>query len=657
MNKKQDERFKVLTGEDNWNTAEASGLPKLRVSDGPHGLRFVIKEEKDVQFAETSTCYPTLSALGNSFDRALVSEVGKAIAEDCIEHDVAIILGPGVNIKRTPLCGRNFEYFSEDGVLSGELAKAYIEGVQSKGIGTSLKHFAANNREYDRFFQSSELDERTLRETYCRAFEIAVQAEPWTVMCSYNPVNGVYASENRFLLQTVLRENLGFRGVVLSDWGAVKHRAKSLKAGVDLAMPYSPDFERQLEDWYSKGLLSDDELEKSIERLKELATKYSQTKPLRKALLTIEQKHALAVRAARESAVLLKNEAVLPLRKDRAVAVIGAFSEKPEYQGGGSSRVESKPQATLHGLLAEKGYDVTYASAYMIRGDMIVPFGVRYALDVAKDKETAVVCVGNTWLTEKEETDRYSLKLPPAMEDLILCVAQETDTVVLIYAGSAVDVSAFQSKVKGILYLGYAGEGVNEAAAELLCGSVSPCGKLAETFPKSLEQTCTADKRGNFYHERYEEGVFVGYKYYDRINETPAYPFGYGMSYSRFEYSDLSVTKIGETEYEIGYDVANVGDFDAYEIAQVYISPASSMVSRPKKELAAFEKQFIQKGERCRFTHRITARNFAYFSPVLRDWYVENGKYKLQIGASSTDIRLSADIIVRLPDEEQFSKF
>ena len=387
-----------------------------------------------------------------------------------------------MNLKRTPLCGRNFEYFSEDGVLAGKLAAAYIEGVQSKGVGTSLKHFAANNREYDRFFQSSEMDERTLRETYCRAFEIALNAKPWTVMCSYNPVNGVYASENKHLLNDILRKEFGFDGVVVSDWGAVKHRAKSLKAGIDLAMPYSADYGKQLADWYEKGLIDEGDLDRSVGRLRELAEKYRSAVSRRRVTMTEEQKHELAVRAAEESAVLLKNDDdILPVCKDKKIAVIGGFAENPEFQGGGSSRVNAKVSQSLCDCLKNLGFNVDFALGYMIRYNILTPFGIRYAVETAAKNDCAVVCVGNTWLTEKEETDRFSLKLNSAAEDLILDVAQvNPNVIVVIYAGSAVDVSAFEGKVKAILYMGYCGEGANEAAADLISGRVSPCGKFPE---------------------------------------------------------------------------------------------------------------------------------------------------------------------------------
>lgn len=652
------EKLKLLTGRDAWSTVEACDVPSIRVSDGPHGLRYVVREEGEEQIAEQSTCYPTLSALGNSFDAQLVCRIGQAIAEDCISHGAAVILGPGVNLKRTPLCGRNFEYFSEDGVLAGTLAAAYIEGVQSKGVGTSLKHFAANNREYDRFFQSSELDERTLREAYCRPFEIALEAKPWTVMCSYNPINGVYASENKPLLRDVLRGELGFDGVVVSDWGAVKHRAKSLRAGVDLAMPFNPDFINQLADWYSKGLITDEEISESVERIRALGEKYTAAEPLRKAEMSINQKHALAVEAEEQSAVLLKNDGVLPLDRQRKIAVIGGFSENPEFQGGGSSRVNCKGGTALNKKLSDMGYAVEYAPAYIIRYNMPTPFGYRYAADVARRCDCAVVCVGNTWLTEKEETDRYSIKLNPVMEDLILNVARENgNTVVVLYAGSAVDVSAFSDKVKAILYMGFGGEGVNEAAANLLTGRAVPCGKLAETFPQSLEQTATGAARGNGYTERYSEGVLVGYKYYEYYGLKPAYPFGFGLSYTTFNYSELNVEKRGETDYAVSFKVKNTGKYDAFESVQLYLADDAAMVTRPKKELVRFGKQFIRVGEEKEFAFLLNRRDFAYFSPVLRSMYVENGTFTVMAGASSEDIRLSAVIEVKLPDEEQFSQY
>lgn len=657
--KKTEESFRLLTGKDAWSTAEGCGIPSLRVSDGPHGLRYVVREENGIQIAENSTCYPTLSALGNSFDTCLVYRVGQALAEDCILHDVAILLGPGVNLKRTPLCGRNFEYFSEDGVLAGTLAKAYIEGVQSKGVGTSLKHFAANNREYDRFFQSSEMDERTLRETYCRPFEIALEAKPWTVMCSYNPVNGVYASENRHLLHDILRGALGFDGVIVSDWGAVRHRAKSLRAGIDLAMPYSADFEGQLAEWYQKGLISENGVKSSADRIGALAQKYAQAAPLRKAERSAEEKHALSAEAAARCAVLLKNEEeILPLAKEKTVALVGAFAENPEFQGGGSSRVTCNAGKSLTAGLTEAGYRVNYAPAYMIRYDLPTPFNYRYALDVARESDVAVVCVGNTWLKEKEETDRYTITLDPAMEDLVLRTARENpDTVVVLYSGSAVDVSAFADKVKAILYMGYGGEGVNEAAAKLLSGEAVPCGKLAESFPQNLRQTATGEERGNGYTERYREGVLVGYKYYEYYDLKPAYPFGHGLSYTRFEYGNLRLEKRGETDYTVRFTVKNTGKYDAEEIVQLYLADDAAMVTRPKKELVRFAKERIPSGGEREFVFRLCARDFSYFSPNTNDWYVENGTFTLFAGASSADVRLSAKITVRLPEEEQFSQY
>lgn len=652
------ELFSLLTGRDNWSTAGVCGLPSVRMSDGPHGLRYVIGEAGEEQIAEKSVCYPTLSALGNSFDEDLVYRVGQAIAEDCIRHDVALILGPGVNLKRTPLCGRNFEYFSEDGVLSGKLAAAYIGGVQSKGIGTSLKHFAANNREYDRFFQSSELDERTLRETYCRAFEIALGAHPWTVMCSYNPVNGVYASENRHLLRDILRQEFGFDGVVVSDWGAVRNRAKSLLAGVDLAMPYDEKFEKQLDDWSRRGLISDADVQESADRIRALVQRYKAAEPLRVTTLSEEQKHDLAVSAAEQCAVLLKNEGILPLQKQQKIALIGGFATDPEFQGGGSSRVTCDKPRSLTDCLAQEGLDVRFALGYMIRYHMPTPFGLRYAVDLAAESDCAVICVGNTWLTEKEETDRFSIRLNPIMEDLISRVADvNPNVVVVLYTGSAVDISAFRDRVKAILYMGFGGEGVNEAAAKLLSGAVSPCGKLAETFPACLSDTATGEERGNGYAERYAEGCLVGYKYAEYHGIVPAYPFGHGLSYTQFAYEDLRVEKMSETDYRVTFAVRNTGTRDAAEIVQVYVADQASMVIRPKKELVGFAKKHIAAGARQEFSFSLSARDFAYFSPVSNRFYVENGTFTVMVGAGSADIRLTHKICIRLPDEEQFSQY
>lgn len=420
-----------------------------------------------------------------------------------------------------------------------------------------------------------------------------------------------------------------------------------------------PINEKQLTDWYEKGLIGEDDLDRSVGKLRELAEKYRSAVSRRRVTMTEAQKHELAVRAAEESAVLLKNDDdILPVCRDKRIAVIGGFAENPEFQGGGSSRVNAKAAQTLCDCLKQLGFNADFALGYMIRYNLLTPFGIRYAVETAAKNDCAVVCVGNTWLTEKEETDRFSLKLNPAAEDLILDVAQvNPNVIVVIYAGSAVDVSAFEGKVKAILYMGYCGEGANEAAADLISGRVSPCGKLAETFPKCLEDTATADRRGNGYTERYPEGVLVGYKYYEYNGIAPAYPFGYGLSYTTFRYGDMQVKKLGETDYHISFSVQNVGRHAAAEIVQVYISDDASMVTRPRKELVAFGKKRLEVGETCTFGFHLTERDFAYFSPVLNEFYVENGTFTISIGASSADIRLQEKVEIELPDEKQFSRY
>ena len=650
-----EEKFRLLCAEDIWQTNSLGGkLRSVRVSDGPHGLR---KTNGWYDNPVNGTAMPNLSLIACSWDRSAAKLDGATIADDCIENGVDILLAPGVNIKRTPLCGRNFEYFSEDPYLAGELGKAFIEGVQEKGVGTSLKHFACNNREYNRLYQSSEVDERTLQEIYFPAFRKSLEAKPWTVMCSFNPVNGVLSFENEKLLKKTLRKQFGFEGTILSDWDNVRNSYKSLKAGLDVRFPYCETAFSELKNAYEKGLITDEEIDFSVNKVLELITKAETA--VKKTTTDKKQRHRIAADLAKECMVLLKNEGdVLPL-KGGSVCVLGNFAANPTVGGGGSAyAVPSYQQENLAALLNKKnsGIKAKYIGEFVADPCFYRCVNVRAALSAAYKADVAVVCAGNTEVQETEDFDRPSMRLNAVQEDLILKVAEvNPETVVLLYTGSAVDMSPWIDKVKAVLWVGFAGEGANEAAAEILCGNCSPCGKLSETYPLSLEDTPDKGFAGTGLYNVYAEGIFVGYRHYDKAKKEVLFPFGHGLSYAFFEYSDLKIEKRGETDYIVRYKITNLSDTDAKEISQVYVKDVFSSLSRPEKELKGFEKTLIKAHDSAEIAVSLDFSSFAYYSPALERFYVENGDFEILVGASSRDIRLSYRIEISLPDETQVS--
>ena len=652
------DKFKVICGKNCWESEACSpSIDSLRVSDGPHGLRYVYDSDNEKQYSYKSVSYPTSSILSCSFNEDTIRKVGQALADDCIAKGVDIILGPGVNIKRTPLCGRNFEYYSEDPYLAGTLARAYINGVQERGIGTSLKHFACNNRERDRFFQSSEVDERTMHEIYLEAFRIAIQAKPWTVMCSYNPVNGVYASENKYLLNDVLRNEFAFSGVVVSDWGAVRDRVKSLKAGVDLSMPDNQEFVPQLEKAERESKLPMKELDESVSRLEQLTNKNREAKKIRKVIYSRDDKLEIAKQAALDSIVLLKNDGILPLNGDN-IYVVGQYACKTPIAGGGSSSVNTETIETLPECLRKyTSSHVSFDNGYLARDGFYNIFGYKPVLMNAVDKDAIIVAVGNDSFIETEERDRENISLPSAQLDLISSLAKVNDNIiVVIYAGSAIDVSPFKDKVKAIVYAGFAGEKVNDALALLLLGKENFAGRLSETFPLSLSDTPTGTDTGNYLYERYEEGVFVGYRYYDYYQKEVNYCFGYGLSYSCFEYSNFTVENSNDG-FDIAVDVKNVSSVDGKEVVQIYVGERNSTVSRPIKELKAYKKDEIRASEKKTFRFHLSYRDFAFYSETLHSYYVENGVYDIYIGSSVRDIKERTKVTINLDPSDQYSKY
>ena len=650
-----EEKAGLCSGADFWHTKAIRqlGIPDIMVSDGPHGLRKqdLEAEEPDVDKSITAVCFPTGASTACSFDRELIRKVGEALGDECQAENVAVILGPAANIKRSPLCGRNFEYFSEDPYLTGEMAANHIKGVQSRGIGTSLKHFCANNQEYRRMTVSAEIDERTLREIYLAGFEGAVkQAQPWTVMCSYNRINGVYASENHYLLNEILRDEWGFQGFVMSDWGAVNERAKGVAAGLDLEMPASGGVnDAEIVKAVKNGTLNVKDLDTAVENILNIVYKYYDNKQAG-AVCSWEEHHQIAREVESECMVLLKNQNdILPLHKTDKIAFIGKFADSPRYQGGGSSHINSFRITSA--LVAVQGVaDVTYAQGYGISADVIDQEMFDEAVQTAAAAKVAVVFAGLPEYMECEGFDREHMRMPDCQNKLIEAIAKvQPNTVVVLHNGSPVEMPWVNS-VKGILELYLGGQAVGAATVDVLFGDKNPCGKLAETFPLKL-----SDNPSYLYFpgegdiSEYREGVFVGYRYYDKKEMPVLFPFGYGLSYTNFAYSELklSAETIHDTDsLTVTVKVKNTGARFGKEIVQLYIHDNQTQVIRPLKELKGFEKVALHPGEEKTVSFVLNNRAFAYYNTQNHDWCVQSGTFEILIGQSSRNIILSAPVEV-----------
>jgi len=647
-----EEKASLCSGEDSWllKSVERLGLSHVMVADGPHGLRKQLKADEQAPYDETvpATCFPTAATSVCSFDRDLLYQMGQALAEECLQEKVSVILGPGVNIKRSPLCGRNFEYFSEDPFVAGEMATALINGVQSKGVGTSLKHFAANNQETGRFTCDSAIDERALREIYLPAFEAAVkQAQPWTVMDSYNLLNGVYASENYKLLTSILRDEWGFKGIVVTDWGAVNDRVEGLKAGQDLEMPGLGDYnDKKIVAAVKSGAVDESILNKTALRLVELILKAQEN---RKENYKYDKTahHALAAKIALESAVLLKNDdGVLPVKQGQSLAVIGGFAKTPRYQGAGSSKIVPNKLDNAFDAFKAAGVAFDYAQGYSgIDPDAAL---IEEAVKAAKGKDRVIIFAGLPDEYESEGFDRASFEMPPSHNKLIEAVAAANPNTVVVLQLGAPAALPWAGKVKGILAAYLYGEAGSGAIVDLLLGKSSPSGKLAETWPLSLEDTpCYHYYPGSVRNAEYRESIFVGYRYYDHGEKPVAFPFGHGLSYTSFAYSNLKLSsnsfKSGD-RLEVSFDVRNTGNISGAEIAQVYVAPKKTAIMRAKKELKGFAKVFLQKGESRTVKITLDARSFAYYNVPKAAWAIEGGVYEILVGASSRSISLRGEV-------------
>lgn len=670
-----EERAQLLAGESHWKTyaAPSAGIPSLFLSDGPHGLRKQEGAQDCMGIAESrpATCFPTASALACSFDPELVERVGAAIGEEARRQGVDVVLGPGVNIKRHPLCGRNFEYFSEDPVVSGELGAAMVRGIQSRGVGACLKHFAANSQEHARMVSDSVVDERTLRELYLAPFEHVVRhARPWSVMTAYNKLNGVYCSEHEWLLREALRGEWGFDGAVVSDWGAMSSSVASVRAGLDLCMPGPRrDHARALVESVRSGDLGEDRVTEAASNVERLARRVAAARgampvgptsgeplsgtaaKMRESLVSDEEfyrAHAdLAREAAAQSAVLLKNNGVLPLNPDAKVAVIGAFARMPRYQGSGSSRINPKIIDNIWYRLEQRGVAAEYADGYDPTTGDADEGQLREAESLAARSDVAVVVAGLPARYESEGFDRKLMVMPRGMRELIDRVCAANPRTVVVLQGGAPMEMPWRDGLAAILLIYLSGCQGGGAAVDVLVGDVNPSGKLAETWPADLAQTALGATYPDMDNEvLYREGPFVGYRYYDAVAVEPAFPFGHGESYTEFAYEGLGVQ--ARTGVEVSFTLRNIGSRTGAEVVQVYIAPAAGVVPSPcpVQWLAGFAKIELEPGEERQVVLRLDETAFRKWDASLHRWRVYPGEYEIRVASSSRDIRLTASIIV-----------
>lgn len=646
-----EEKAGMCSGLDFWHLkhVERLGIPEVMVSDGPHGLRKQDDKGDHLGMNDSikAVCFPPAALSACSFDRKLVKEMGKTIGKEAQANDVSIVLGPAVNIKRSPLCGRNFEYYSEDPYLAGEIAAAFINGVQSQHVGTSIKHFAANNQEYHRMSNSSEADERTLREIYFPAFETAVKkAQPYTFMCSYNQINGTFASENKWLLTDVLRGDWGFKGYVMSDWGAVNDRVKGLEAGLELEMPSSNGVNDALIVQAVKdGSLKEDILDQAVERILRIIFEYADNRTPQE--FTMEKDHEEARHIAEESMVLLKNdEQILPLKASEKIAFIGGFAKKPRFQGGGSSHINCfKITNALDSVPSDA--QVTYAEGFPADKDLYDDALAAEAIKAAAASDKVVIFAGLPDSFESEGYDRSHMRLPECQNRLISEILKvQPNTVIVLHNGSPVELP-WLNDIKGLLEAYLGGQAGGTAVANILYGKVNPSGKLAETMPLKLSDNPSYLNFGGGEKVEYREGVFVGYRYYDTKEMDVAYPFGYGLSYTTFACSNLKISNENPTDKDtitVSVDVTNTGNMAGKEVVQLYVKDCTNSASRPEKELKGFEKVFLNPGETKAVTMELDKRSFAWYNTELHDWFAASGEYKLLVGTSSRDIRLEGRI-------------
>lgn len=644
-----EEKAALTSGTNPWSLGNvaAKGLPNYTITDGPHGLRKTQNTESmDVEENVPATCFPPAAGMACSWNPELVERVGEAMGEECIQEQVAVILGPGVNIKRNPLGGRCFEYWSEDPYLAGHTAVGIVKGVQSKGVGTSLKHFAANNQETDRLRISATISPRAMREIYLPAFEYIVKtAQPWTVMCSYNKINGVFSSQNRWLLTDVLRGEWGFKGIVMSDWGAVSDRVAALNAGLNLEMPPS-NTDDQIVAAGKDGRIPAAQLDEMAQGMIDLVTKARPAMSRDGYRYDVDAHNEVARQAAVESMVLLKNEdATLPVAKGAKIAVIGEFARTPRYQGAGSSLINPTKLTSFLDAIEERGVAADFAPGFTLDDAAQDPALTEQAVTAAEQADVVLLFLGLPAAYESEGFDRTTLDIPAKQVEVLDAVAAANPNVAVVLSNGSVVSMPWRGRAKAILETWLLGQAGGAALADVIFGDEAPSGKLAQTIIDDVNDDPSAmNWPGEEGHVDYGEGVFVGYRYYDTFRKQVTYPFGYGLSYATFDVHDATVAKTGPRTAEVTVTVTNTSDVAGAETVQVYVAPPKAKVARPVHELKGFAKVALEPGESKNVTIALDDRAFAYWSERFDDWHVEGGTYTVEVGVSSRDIISRLDV-------------
>lgn len=630
---------------DFWTTEDLNGkLGNVKVSDGPMGLRcLAVTDSWENDSIYPSVAYPCYQMLSQSWNLSLAHKMGRAIADDCIEHNVDVLLGPGINIKRTPLCGRNFEYFSEDPYVAGMFGKYFIEGVQAGHVGTSLKHYCCNNREFARHWISSQIDERTLRELYLKPFEIAVKAKPWTIMTSYNLVNGVRMSANK-KLNDILRNEFGFDGAIISDWGAVQDPLDSLHAELDLEFPHNTKHAAQMREYLEAGRVNMECLDKCSGRIIALGEKAANERALRKIQYSEEERIAISQEAEEEGIVLLKNNGVLPLQNE-TLCVTGLPVKRYYYGGGSSAVTPNRPFVPLDEALRNLGYETLYSESVRDTcGGNVVMGNIRQTCLDCAQYDVTVFAVGTGSGVEVESTDRRDITLSPEeLSALQYLRKYAKKLVVVVYAGSAVDLSQFNELADAVVLAGFGGQNVSQAVANVLSGRVNPSGRLTETYAYSIKDIPAEQARRDETVMVYEEKLNVGYRYFNTCGVEVLYPFGYGLSYSQFRYSNMKVKKTDD-RVTVSVWVENISDTDGKEVVQLYVNEVSPAVHRPKRELKAFAKVAIKAHERTEVTFELTGDAFSYYDETRNSWMVNPGLFRIEIGKNANEILMSEKV-------------
>ena len=665
----REEKCAFSSGLDTWHTKPVPrlGIPSILFHDGPHGLRKQPDASDALGLNESvpATCFPTAAISACSFDRELLWQLGAALGKEALLQEIDVVLGPGINIKRSPLCGRNFEYFSEDPLLSGELAAAYVQGMQAQGVGASVKHFVANNQEFCRLINNSQVDERALREIYLKAFEIVVrQAQPWTIMPAYNRINGSYACQNKTLLTDIARDEWGFEGLFVSDWGAVEDRVKAVQAGLDLEMPSSAGYrDQQLLKALQAGQTEEGFIDRAVSNLLALIQKCQAPKS-KPSEATYLENHELARKVLTQSAVLLKNDSsLLPLSSEVDVLIVGELATKPHYQGSGSSRVNPTRLVSLTQAVEARGMSWQYLPGYKNNSEVQDAALLSEACSAAQSKAAVIVVAGLTEDDEAEGYDRTRLALHPSQNKLIQALAEVNSNVVVVLLGGGVMTLPWLDQVSSVLFVGLAGQAFGEGCLDLLLGDVNPSGKLSESWPFSLNDVPSSASYAKRYNTAYLESIFVGYRYYATAGKSVCFPFGHGLSYTSFAVSDPQISAACLRPREtltLKAKLSNTGNQAGKEVLQVYISPPQSTVFKAARELKAFEKIALASSQSKEVEFKLSYDDFAYWNTETHHWQVEPGIYEILIGTSSTALPLSVVVEVEsehtpvsLPDYRQ----